>query len=103
MPGITSKPTPQTTALNSTLNTILSTQWTVPAFNDLPSIPEEALLFDLVTTDSDRHGAIGAVGARLLELGVQTHLCKTVPDATVEFMTVRTRASNLWSVAHAFR
>ncbi|KAL1688531.1 hypothetical protein GGG16DRAFT_127134 [Schizophyllum commune] len=67
MPGVLSKPSPQTTALRSTLNT--------------------SLLSNLATTDCDRHGAIGAVGARLLELGVQTHLCKTVPDATVEFMT----------------
>ncbi|KAI5893141.1 uncharacterized protein SCHCODRAFT_02699839 [Schizophyllum commune H4-8] len=49
-------------------------------------MPEEALLFNLVTTNFDRHGAIGVVGVRLLELGVQMHLCKTVPDATVEFM-----------------
>ncbi|KAL1666565.1 hypothetical protein GGF50DRAFT_113132 [Schizophyllum commune] len=92
MPGVLSKPSPQTTALRSTLNTVLSTQWVVPAFNDLSSIREKSLLSNLVTTDCDRHGAIGAVGARLLELGVQTHLCKTVPDATVEFMTTVKRA-----------
>ncbi|KAL1672372.1 hypothetical protein EV122DRAFT_294925 [Schizophyllum commune] len=72
MPGVLSKPSPQTTALRSTLTT--------------------SLLSHLVTTDCDRHGAIGAVGARLLELGVQTHLCKTVPDAMVEFMTTVKRA-----------
>ncbi|KAL1702418.1 hypothetical protein EV121DRAFT_293290 [Schizophyllum commune] len=66
--------------------------WVVPVFDDLSSIPEKSLLSNLVTTDCDRHGAIGAVGARLLELGVQTHLCKTVPDATVEFMTTVKRA-----------
>ncbi|KAI5823091.1 hypothetical protein K523DRAFT_344845 [Schizophyllum commune Tattone D] len=82
MPGVLSKPSPQTTALRSTLTTVLSTH----------SIPEKSLLSNLVTTDCDRHGAIGAVGARLLELGVQTHLCKTVPDATVEFMTTVKRA-----------